>query len=30
MSELKKRDEIDEKFKWKVEKIYKDTDECEK
>lgn len=30
MSELKKRDEIKEEFKWKVEKIYANIDEWEK
>lgn len=30
MEELKKREEIESKFKWKVEKIYKNIDEWEK
>ena len=30
MSELKKREEIDEKYKWKVDKVYKNIEEWEK
>lgn len=30
VSELKKREEIEDKFKWKVDKIYKDLDDWEK
>ena len=30
MSELKKREEIEEKYKWKVDKIYKNVEEWEK
>lgn len=30
MSELKKREEIDDKFKWKIEKVYTSTEEWEK
>ncbi|WP_294372788.1 oligoendopeptidase F [uncultured Clostridium sp.] len=30
MSELKRREDIDEKYKWKVDKIYKNIDEWEK
>ena len=30
MSDLKIRDEIEEKFKWKVEKVYKNIEEWEK
>lgn len=30
MSELKKREEIDDKYKWKVDKVYKNIEEFEK
>ena len=30
MSDLKKREEIDEKFKWNVDKIYKNIEAWEK
>ena len=30
MSELKKREEIDDKYKWKIDKVYKSIEDFEK
>ncbi|MDK2829943.1 MAG: oligoendopeptidase [Clostridium butyricum] len=30
MSELKKREEIDDKYKWKIDKVYKNIADWEK